>query len=67
MCLFFMNLYCIFFWLQVFASEPERSGRGEQRLSVAVLAAGVVQQERGARQVQILHPERQARGNESHG
>lgn len=37
--------------LQVSAGESQGAGRGEQGLPVAVPAAGVVQQERGAGEI----------------
>lgn len=52
---------------QVFASESQGPGRGEQRLPVSLPAAGQLSKGRGSRQIQVLHPQRQGRGDQSHG
>uniref|UniRef100_A0A8D8NXZ1 (northern house mosquito) hypothetical protein n=1 Tax=Culex pipiens TaxID=7175 RepID=A0A8D8NXZ1_CULPI len=51
----------------VFARESKGPGRGKQRLPLALPAARVLQQIRGAGKVQILDPERETGGNESDG
>lgn len=52
---------------QVFAGEPQGSGWGEQRLPVSLPAAGQLSKGWGPCQVQVLHPQRQGWGDQSHG
>lgn len=51
----------------VLAGQPQRTGRGEQGLPVPLPAARLLQQVGSARQVQVLHPQRQAGRDQSHG
>lgn len=51
----------------MFAGESKGTGRGKQRLSIAVPAARFLQQIGSQGQIQILDTQRKARGNQGHG
>lgn len=52
---------------QVFACESKGPGWGEQRLPFSLPAAGQLSKGWGSRQVQVLHPQCQRRGDQSNG